>query len=435
MQELIIRGMILPNPRNGVDTAMIDFSEMSGYEFEDFISVMLKEKGFRVTQTDYSNDGGIDIVAELDIPLLKGKYIVQCKKWSGNVGQPEIRDLYGVVTSERANKGILISTSDFTEQAYSFAEGKNIELINGDTLALLLQNSQISDSKPQDTLELKSSFNQERYDYLVKSHSDVMKSQEGYSLYHELMTFLWDYFWEDNIAVCKDYKIFDKIIDISKKTAKKIINRKKMYSYYTNCKFNLFNAYIVTGQLYEATTILLDDKEFYLDAWWPRKAEDGEEWWSHGRFSLTDSGVRYCPKLQTRHLFSAYKLVGYEKGRREMLRYEGKINCSDSDIVTSAEREITFADFRSEEERLFYEDAVKEREKVLSGFYDDVFFHSSKYHGDNRERLHYTSSCSTDYATFKSLSFIKENYYQEDDNTICEMIDKAFREHGMELKD
>ena len=29
-------------------------------------------------------------------PVLSGKYIIQCKRYSGSVGEPIIRDLYGV---------------------------------------------------------------------------------------------------------------------------------------------------------------------------------------------------------------------------------------------------------------------------------------------------------------------------------------------------
>jgi restriction system protein len=50
-----------------------------------------------------------------------------------------VRDLYGVITSERANKGILITTGSFTPAAARFAEGKQLELIDGAGLAKLLK--------------------------------------------------------------------------------------------------------------------------------------------------------------------------------------------------------------------------------------------------------------------------------------------------------
>lgn len=41
-----------------------------------------------------------------------------------------MRDFYGAVTADKAVKGILITTSDFTAQAREFAERVGLELIN-----------------------------------------------------------------------------------------------------------------------------------------------------------------------------------------------------------------------------------------------------------------------------------------------------------------
>jgi restriction system protein len=47
--------------------------------------------------------------------------------------------LYGVVSAEGANKGILITSSAFTKGAEEFAQGKPIELIDGDQLERLIE--------------------------------------------------------------------------------------------------------------------------------------------------------------------------------------------------------------------------------------------------------------------------------------------------------
>lgn len=111
---------------------------MTGIEFEGFCKRLLETMGFEVQQTKESGDGGIDLVAYNHKPLFEGTYIVQCKRYKGSIGEPTIRDLYGVITSERANKGILITTGYFTNSAISFAAGKNIELIDGEKLNKLL---------------------------------------------------------------------------------------------------------------------------------------------------------------------------------------------------------------------------------------------------------------------------------------------------------
>jgi restriction system protein len=50
-----------------------------------------------------------------------------------------VRDLYGTILNEGANKGILVTTADYGSDAYEFAEGKPITLLNGSELLYLLQ--------------------------------------------------------------------------------------------------------------------------------------------------------------------------------------------------------------------------------------------------------------------------------------------------------
>jgi restriction system protein len=49
-----------------------------------------------------------------------------------------VRDLYGTLMNEGAMKGILVTTSDYGPDAYEFANGKPISLLNGSNLLHLL---------------------------------------------------------------------------------------------------------------------------------------------------------------------------------------------------------------------------------------------------------------------------------------------------------
>lgn len=99
-----------------------DINSLSGIEFENICKNLIENMGFSVETTKASGDGGIDLIAYNHEPVLSGKYIIQCKRYSGSVGEPIIRDLYGVITAERANKGILMTTGFFTKSAIAFAE-------------------------------------------------------------------------------------------------------------------------------------------------------------------------------------------------------------------------------------------------------------------------------------------------------------------------
>jgi len=102
-----------------------------GTSFEQEVLTYLQTMGFEAERTEKTADGGVDIIAHSTKPLFQGKYIIQCKNWSKPVGEPVVRDLYGVVTAERANKGILVTTSRFTASAMKFAKDKPLELIDG----------------------------------------------------------------------------------------------------------------------------------------------------------------------------------------------------------------------------------------------------------------------------------------------------------------
>ena len=103
-----------------------------GKEFEFEVLRLLQAMGFEAQVTGYSQDGGVDLVATNSSPLAAGKCVVQCKARSRPVGEPVLRDLFGTMHARGANKGILITTSTFTAAALRFAQGKPLELIDGD---------------------------------------------------------------------------------------------------------------------------------------------------------------------------------------------------------------------------------------------------------------------------------------------------------------
>jgi len=115
-----------------------DFLQMEPRDFEKLIGRLLVSMGLDVQVTKQTGDGGVDLLACSSEPITGGLFVVQCKRYCGTVGEPVLRDLYGVMHHHRASKGILITTSSFTQQARNFAKGKPIDLVDGDTLGALL---------------------------------------------------------------------------------------------------------------------------------------------------------------------------------------------------------------------------------------------------------------------------------------------------------
>jgi HJR/Mrr/RecB family endonuclease len=118
-----------------------DLLSMPGVDFERLITSLLRKMGFVAEMTKASGDGGIDIEARLDKPIVGGRYLIQCKRFAPGslVGSPIVREFYGAVIADRkATKGIMITTSGYSEPAKEFAEKVSIELVDGTMLAELL---------------------------------------------------------------------------------------------------------------------------------------------------------------------------------------------------------------------------------------------------------------------------------------------------------
>lgn len=64
---------------------------------------------------------------------------VQAKRWQNTVGRPDVQAFYGAIAGQRASKGVFITTSSFTTQAWDFAKSvERIVLLDGSRLADLM---------------------------------------------------------------------------------------------------------------------------------------------------------------------------------------------------------------------------------------------------------------------------------------------------------
>jgi HJR/Mrr/RecB family endonuclease len=119
-----------------------EWAQLSGIDFEKLIASLLSKMGFVAEMTKASGDGGVDIEATLDRPIIGGRYLFQCKRFAADnlIGRPTVREFYGALVADRkAVKGILITTSGFTPAAREFAANLHIELIDGNGLAQLIR--------------------------------------------------------------------------------------------------------------------------------------------------------------------------------------------------------------------------------------------------------------------------------------------------------
>lgn len=113
--------------------------------FERLVIDLLVAMGYGGSRQDAgraigrSGDGGIDGIIKEDRLGLDIIY-VQAKRWEGTVGRPEIQKFAGALQGQRANKGVVITTSAFTREAVDFANmiSTKIILIDGAQLVRLM---------------------------------------------------------------------------------------------------------------------------------------------------------------------------------------------------------------------------------------------------------------------------------------------------------
>ncbi len=113
--------------------------------FEQLVVDLLVAMGYGGSRADAgqavgrSGDGGIDGIIKEDKLGLDFVY-VQAKRWEGTVGRPVVQGFAGSLEGVRARKGVLITTSQFSQEAKDYASKieKRIVLIDGDRLAQLM---------------------------------------------------------------------------------------------------------------------------------------------------------------------------------------------------------------------------------------------------------------------------------------------------------
>ena len=124
------------------ETLLSIVRRMNPDAFERLCQLILRESGFTMVEvTGRSGDGGIDGAGVLRVNLISFHVRFQCKRYSGAVGAPEIRDFRGAMVG-RADKGLFMTTGGFTKDAEREAVRDGapaIDLINGVDLCVLLR--------------------------------------------------------------------------------------------------------------------------------------------------------------------------------------------------------------------------------------------------------------------------------------------------------
>lgn len=111
---------------------------LSHREFEEFTADLLRALGYQARVTQYSQDGGVDVIAHRDPlgvepPLIK----VQCKHHTGTISAPEVQQLVG--TQAPGELSLFVTLGTYSRDAQSIErQRQGLRLINGEALVDLV---------------------------------------------------------------------------------------------------------------------------------------------------------------------------------------------------------------------------------------------------------------------------------------------------------
>ncbi len=134
----IIRAKYIGDPSTQSEKIAFLLS-ISSREFEHIIDELYSEMGYDTRLTPAQGDGGRDVMASRKGVGVLEQLRIECKQYTKPVGVEIVRALLGVVSDEKVNKGVLVTTNRFTRGALQLAErNPRLELIAGTQLIPML---------------------------------------------------------------------------------------------------------------------------------------------------------------------------------------------------------------------------------------------------------------------------------------------------------
>lgn len=128
LSVFIIKAAIIRSRLAGASMKRID--NMTGEEFEQYLGILYKKKGYKVEFTPGTMDFGADLI------LTKGKVktIVQAKRYRNSVGEAAVQQVLAAKGYYNADQCLVVTNSDYTAAAKELAAKTGVKLISRDKL-------------------------------------------------------------------------------------------------------------------------------------------------------------------------------------------------------------------------------------------------------------------------------------------------------------
>jgi hypothetical protein len=106
------------------EMTIADVDAITWRQFEFFVAALFRAQGMQATATSAENDWGADVVVEGP----EGRIVVQCKHWRRAVGVKAVQEVSAARSFYHADRAIVVTNSNFTQQAVDLAVSCRVEL-------------------------------------------------------------------------------------------------------------------------------------------------------------------------------------------------------------------------------------------------------------------------------------------------------------------
>lgn len=108
---------------------------LRGEPFEEFVAAVFVELGYRIRFTKASGDQGVDLIAV----GRKGKIAIQCKGYSGSVGNSSVQQVFAGMVHYGCDECVVVTNSTFTSGARELARSVGCRLFDRNDIVPLIK--------------------------------------------------------------------------------------------------------------------------------------------------------------------------------------------------------------------------------------------------------------------------------------------------------
>lgn len=107
--------------------------DASGQDYEVFCATLLEDEGWQARLTSHSGDQGADIIANKS----GIKLVVQCKYYTGQVGNDAVQQVAAARTFYEADIAVVMSNARYTRSARQLAKSLGVQLLHHDEVTMI----------------------------------------------------------------------------------------------------------------------------------------------------------------------------------------------------------------------------------------------------------------------------------------------------------